>query len=48
MATAPEPNSSRLTEYFLHWRCQWDPQQLFQPILKRLGVLSVTPGRRGP
>ena len=22
-------------EYFLHSRCQWDPQQLFQPILKR-------------
>jgi hypothetical protein len=21
-------------EYFLHSRCQWDPQQLFQPILK--------------
>jgi hypothetical protein len=22
-------------EYFLHSRCQWQPQQLFQPILKR-------------
>jgi hypothetical protein len=22
-------------EYFLHSRCQWDPQPLFQPILKR-------------
>jgi hypothetical protein len=22
-------------EYFLHSRCQWDPQQLFQPILER-------------
>lgn len=22
-------------EYFLHSRCQWDPQQLFRPILKR-------------
>jgi hypothetical protein len=22
-------------EYFLHSRCQWDPQQLFQPILQR-------------
>jgi hypothetical protein len=22
-------------EYFLHSRCQWEPQQLFQPILKR-------------
>jgi hypothetical protein len=22
-------------EYFLHSRCQWDPQQLFAPILKR-------------
>jgi len=22
-------------EYFLHSRCRWEPQQLFQPILKR-------------
>src|SRR5262245_60968283 len=22
-------------EYFLHSRCRWDPQQLFQPVLER-------------
>ena len=30
-------------EYFLHARCQWDPQQLFQPILKR--ALAYCPQR---
>lgn len=30
-------------EYFLYSRCQWDPQQLFQPILKR--GLAFNPGR---
>jgi hypothetical protein len=30
-------------EYFLHSRCQWDPQQLFQPILKR--ALGFCPSR---
>jgi DDE superfamily endonuclease len=30
-------------EYFLHSRCQWDPQQLFQPILKR--ALAYCPQR---
>ena len=28
-------NRSWSAEYFLHSRCQWEPQQLFQPILKR-------------
>jgi len=28
-------NRSWSAEYFLHSRCQWDPQQLFQPILRR-------------
>lgn len=28
-------HSSWSAEYFLHSRCQWEPQQLFQPILKR-------------
>jgi hypothetical protein len=28
-------------EYFLHSRCQWEPQQLFRPILKR--ALSYCP-----
>jgi hypothetical protein len=30
-------------EYFLHSRRQWDPQQLFQPILKR--ALAFCPSR---
>ena len=30
-------------EYFLHSRCQWEPQQLFQPILKR--ALGYCPQR---
>jgi len=30
-------------DYFLYSRCRWDPQQLFQPILKR--GLSWGPGR---
>ena len=28
-------NRSWSAEYFLHSRCQWDPQQLFQPMLRR-------------
>jgi len=28
-------NRSWSAEYFLHSRCQWDPQKLFSPILKR-------------
>ncbi len=28
-------NRSWSAEYFLHSRCHWEPQQLFQPILKR-------------
>jgi len=30
-------------EYFLHSRCQWQPQQLFRPILQR--ALPYCPGR---
>ena len=30
-------------EYFLHSRCQWEPQQLFRPILK--GALDYCPQR---
>lgn len=30
-------------EYFLHSRCQWEPQQLFRPILKH--ALDYCPGR---
>lgn len=30
-------------EYFLHSRCKWEPQQLFQPILKR--ALQYCPQR---
>ena len=30
-------------EYFLHSRCQWEPQQLFQPILNR--ALAFCPQR---
>jgi hypothetical protein len=36
-------NRSWSAEYFLHSRCQWEPQQLFQPILKR--ALSLCPQR---
>jgi hypothetical protein len=36
-------NRSWSAEYFLHSRCQWDPQQLFRPILKR--ALAYCPGR---
>src|SRR5450755_1230864 len=28
-------NRSWSAEYFLHSRCQWEPQRLFQPILRR-------------
>lgn len=30
-------------EYFLHSRCQWDPQALFAPVLRR--ALAYCPGR---
>jgi len=30
-------------EYFLHSRCEWEPQELFRPILQR--ALSFCPGR---
>jgi len=30
-------------EYFLHSRCQWNPHELFQPILR--GALAYCPGR---
>ena len=30
-------------EYFLYSRCPWDPQQLFQPILRQ--ALAYCPGR---
>jgi hypothetical protein len=36
-------NRSWSAEYFLHSRCQWEPQQLFQPILKR--ALAYCPQR---
>ncbi len=36
-------NRSWSAEYFLHSRCQWDPQQLFPPILKR--ALAFCPQR---
>src|SRR5207302_767424 len=36
-------NRSWSAEYFLHSRCQWEPQQLFQPILKR--ALGYCPQR---
>jgi len=35
--------SSWSAEYFLHSRCQWEPQQLFQPILQR--ALGYCPQR---
>ena len=34
-------------EYFLHSRCQWHPQQLFQPIIRSAPFLSAPPDRRG-
>ncbi len=36
-------NRSWSAEYFLHSRCQWEPQQLFQPILRR--ALTYCPQR---
>ena len=36
-------NRSWSAEYFLHSRCQWEPQQLFQPILQR--ALAYCPQR---
>jgi len=36
-------NRSWSAEYFLHSRCQWQPQQLFRPILQR--ALGYCPGR---
>jgi DDE superfamily endonuclease len=36
-------NRSWSAEYFLHSRCHWEPQQLFQPILKR--ALAYCPQR---
>ena len=36
-------NSSWSAEYFLHSRCQWEPQELFRPILK--GALEYCPQR---
>lgn len=36
-------NSSWSAEYFLHSRCQWEPQQLFRPILK--SALEYCPQR---
>ena len=36
-------NRSWSAEYFLHSRCQWQPQDLFAPILRR--VLPYCPGR---
>lgn len=36
-------NRSWSAEYFLHSRCRWDPQQLFQPVLRR--ALEHCPGR---
>jgi hypothetical protein len=36
-------NRSWSAEYFLHSRCQWDPQRLFEPILQR--ALTYCPGR---
>ncbi len=36
-------NRSWSAEYFLHSRCQWEPQQLFRPILRR--ALAYCPQR---
>ena len=36
-------NRSWSGEYFLHSRCQWQPQDLFAPILRR--ALDYCPGR---
>ena len=37
------PTRSWSGEYFLHSRCQWQPQDLFAPILRR--ALHYCPGR---
>ena len=36
-------NGNWSPEYLLHSRCRWDPQQLFQPVLKR--ALAFCPNR---
>jgi len=36
-------NRSWGAEYFLHSRCEWQPQELFRPILQR--ALAYCPGR---
>ena len=36
-------NRSWSAEYFLHSRCDWQPQELFRPILQR--ALAYCPGR---
>jgi hypothetical protein len=36
-------NRSWSAEYFLHSRCEWQPQELFRPILQ--GALAYCPGR---
>jgi hypothetical protein len=36
-------NRSWSAEYFLHSRCEWQPQELFRPILER--ALAYCPGR---
>jgi DDE superfamily endonuclease len=36
-------NKSWSAEYFLHSRCQWEPQELFRPILKQ--ALAYCPSR---
>lgn len=36
-------NNSWRAEYFLHSRCQWEPQQLFRPILEN--ALAYCPQR---
>ena len=41
--TTGRQNLSWSAEYFLHSRCQWDPQRLFQPILQR--ALAYCPQR---
>lgn len=41
-------NRSWSAEYFLHSRCRWEPQQLFQPILQRaLAHCGRTPAPTG-
>lgn len=41
--TTGRQNLSWSAEYFLHSRCQWDPQRLFRPILQR--ALAYCPQR---